>query len=820
MNHPRLKSIVIENFRSLRGKIAVPLDAQVVLIHGTNGMGKTSILSAIELGLTGRIAHLSTQSDLYKSYLTNLGCGGGSISIATTASVSSGGATGGALAFNDGSFKAQPLLGTDDARFFSERCYLPQATLGRLLEIYDEQKTGTTSPLTLFVKELLGLDPLDALVDGLDPAFHVARVRKVAPDYRHLEALKQSLSDQVDATERDISTAVQGAEERRAGLNAILAEMAALVGNGAASVVTKATELPQLAAALMAEHEQDRQIADLSRKRAGLRSLFEQWRAVPAEDASRDQADKERADQVAMQALSAWRAEGGAKLDKAIGSVRAVFTDVPALDDGPEKSWAEALRRAEGEEVRCGQLLKLHSEALDRVKQLRAVEQRAQSRVEEINRDLAGAMKDAKSLANALAGIVPHIAGEACPVCDRDFSDRHSGPLSAHVAGKIAALTSEAGRLQALATERADESRRLAETQRELLSLGSSELTAEDLAEYTVRRVQMADLSWRLRELKPVVTQGTMLMANAVAARHYFNLARRRDEQTSSLLPDVQQAVLQSTGRDASSYAGIDEAITDAIGVIDSAIGKAERLVTLRMNSISEINRCVQELEAIHALSSSLERNAKQLDQVKQALKDVESGRTQAKQVSVAANSVRSGIIHKVFSTSLNRTWRDLFVRLAPSEQFVPAFRLPHDPTGKVEAVLETLHRSGQASGSPGAMLSQGNLNTAALTLFLALHLSVPARMPWLLLDDPVQSMDDVHIAQFAALLRTLAKGLGRQVVIAVHERALFDYLTLELSPAFPGDSLITIEVSRTFEGDAIAIPTAYGFEPDRAIAA
>jgi len=35
-----------------------------------------------------------------------------------------------------------------------------------------------------------------------------------------------------------------------------------------------------------------------------------------------------------------------------------------------------------------------------------------------------------------------------------------------------------------------------------------------------------------------------------------------------------------------------------------------------------------------------------------------------------------------------------------------------------------------------------------------------------------------VHIAQFAALLG------DRQVVIAVHERALFDYLTPELSPS------------------------------------
>jgi DNA repair protein SbcC/Rad50 len=164
--------------------------------------------------------------------------------------------------------------------------------------------------------------------------------------------------------------------------------------------------------------------------------------------------------------------------------------------------------------------------------------------------------------------------------------------------------------------------------------------------------------------------------------------------------------------------------------------------------------------------------------------------------------------------------WRDLFVRLAPSEQFVPTFKLPTRDGGKVEAVLETLHRSGRSSGSPGAMLSQGNLNTAALTLFLALHLSVPPRMSWLVLDDPVQSMDDVHIAQFAALLRTLSKGMSRQLIIAVHERALFDYLTLELSPAFPGDSLIAVEMTRNFSGDAVATPRAFSYQQDRAIAA
>ena len=117
-------------------------------------------------------------------------------------------------------------------------------------------------------------------------------------------------------------------------------------------------------------------------------------------------------------------------------------------------------------------------------------------------------------------------------------------------------------------------------------------------------------------------------------------------------------------------------------------------------------------------------------------------------------------------------------------------------------------------------MLSAGNLNTAALTLFLALHLSVKPRLPWLVIDDPVQSMDEVHIAQFAALLRTLSKQMKRQVIVAVHERSLFDYLALELSPAFEGDRLNIVELGRNAIGQTTSRWDARLFAADRAIAA
>jgi DNA repair protein SbcC/Rad50 len=164
--------------------------------------------------------------------------------------------------------------------------------------------------------------------------------------------------------------------------------------------------------------------------------------------------------------------------------------------------------------------------------------------------------------------------------------------------------------------------------------------------------------------------------------------------------------------------------------------------------------------------------------------------------------------------------WRDLFVRLAPEEPFVPAFALPQASDRSVEAVLETIYRSREKGGNPRAMLSAGNLNTAALTLFLALHLSVTVQLPWLVIDDPVQSMDEVHVSQFAALLRTLAKSHGRQIILAMHERPLFEYLALELSPAYSNDRLITIELGQAADGKTTLNYEPLVWRPDTAIAA
>lgn len=816
MSRERLKTLVIRNFRSLRGEVVVPLDAQVVLVHGTNGMGKTSILSALELALTGKISHLAADGDTYRSFLTTLETSGGSIELTTTKPHREGARVKGKLDFSDTKFLPAPLLDTSDARFFAERCYLPQATLGKLLELYDDQGTGSTSHLTQFVKDLLGLDPLDALVDGLYPAFNVTRIRNLVPAYRRLETLRTSLKEEHDQTIQLVETARQSRDVRAAALTATLAKL----GTQNQITINNKTNIDDLSKLLDLDRNEERTLAELGGARAHLMGLMERWRTLPAVDPGHDRAMSERSSVAAAEALHAWRNNAGKDFDVLITTLRSAFSDIPELDDGPEACRAFAERRAEAEAKRARTLLKTSNDAAERRKSLTSTVQRATARIGELTDALASGAKDAHSLARALAGVAPHVVGDVCPICDRDFAEQEAGSLAAHIAARIASLTTEAGRLQALATERAEESNRLSVAQRDLESTFGGQLSAEELAELTVRESQMTDAAQQLKQMRTIAEEGERLTVAARAARNAAAAARRLDEMSTSLVPEIDQLVQSVADRPTSTFESAEVALAEVEQMINERSRAAEAILAARVRARSELDLYSKDVRTIAALEKERSAINKRLQDLERATDQVNTDRDYAKKVADAANRVRSSIVKQVFNTSLNKMWRDLFVRLAPSEQFVPQFQLPNQESGKVEAVLETLHRSGRVSGSPGAMLSQGNLNTAALTLFLALHLSVPSRFPWLVLDDPVQSMDDVHIAQFAALLRTLAKNMERQLIVAVHERALFDYLTLELSPAFPGDSLIAVEIARNFEGNAVATPASFSHEDDRLIAA
>jgi exonuclease SbcC len=322
----------------------------------------------------------------------------------------------------------------------------------------------------------------------------------------------------------------------------------------------------------------------------------------------------------------------------------------------------------------------------------------------------------------------------------------------------------------------------------------------------------------RLRELEAAAVEGSRLLSAEVSAQK--KVTEIRDVS-------VEERELRSSLAERAQFLGApDPLLTENIdAILDRLEAKLsqkedslkERLAARRA-AIERLGQTEKQTSTANGLHGKIQQLENDQARVRDAFNSAERIRAGVRQMLTAAAATRAVIVRQVFNEQLNSLWRDLFVRLAPTEAYVPFFEVPENPTRRLVPIIKTRHRSGATGGTPAAMLSAGNLNTAALTLFLALHLSVPPQLPWLILDDPVQSMDEVHIAQLAALLRTMSKEHHRQVIIAVHDRPLFDYLSLELSPAFAGDELITIELAKTSDHHSWVNTMRRAFEPDTSV--
>lgn len=808
---PRLKSVTVTDFRSIRGTVTVPLDSPVVLIHGQNGSGKTSLLSAIELGLTGQVESLARVDSTFESHLVHKAATEGRVSITvdglTDLSQSA------EIKSINRKFSGKGVLSPLLSRFYGERCYLAQSTLARLLEIYQHKDARLTeSPLTKFVKDLLGLDQLDALVEGLHDAGDVRRLRTGAPLYWDVRDAIPKLEGEIARLTKDQS--------------ALNAEILQLTQSVQAKLLMMGLpersdiRAPQALSQLQSEAAEP-ELQRLAKIRRDIGAVIEQWSTVQSGVTAQERDAAEARAKAAGESLQRWRDGNGKHLESVFSAMATYFSDLPSPSSTrPAHARSVALEAVSAELKRCSSVL---ARDVDDSKQLAALDEgigKSRSRIAVLDDQIAKHAAAAGSLAEALNGILPHVHSENCPVCSRDFGEVSDRPLSEHLASKISMLTESAGRLQALSKERVEGATSLANAERSRGLVAGRLLTSEARDELKTRVARLSEFQLALQQFESAVVEGEKYINEASEASASLNALRVKDQKATTI-----RAAAQKFAGDLSLQPiGESEPLIEALQRFQSHVSKTEDALTARESARREANASLKQLSVLEgqkqSLAKAIDDNKRRLARMSQ-LKVVADRRiTQAKELSRRARDQRTAIVRRVFNESLNAIWRDLFVRLAPDEPFVPAFALPESDGGAVEAVLETLYRSGGKGGNPRTMLSAGNLNTAALTLFLALHLSVKPALPWLLIDDPVQSMDEVHIAQFAALLRTLSKQHGRQIVVAVHEKPLFDYLALELSPAFPSDRLITIDIGRAADGKTVIDYEPQVWVPDQAVAA
>ena len=806
MNDLLLKELDITNFRSIRGQVHVPLDSKVVLVHGENGAGKTSLLSAIELGLTGGVQSLWRADPNYSRQLLHRSTKHGNVTVKT---IGPNGEQRYEALVDETGARSVTALEYQFADFFGERTYLPQSLLGQLLQIYQESASDADSPLAKFVGDLLGLDRLDALEVGLKPLTDVRNVRKVVEGWSQAEIEKNRLEKLLEDQRRVRAEVVTT-------IGALLNELSEVCKSLEVSVEVDMETLEALAAELSGNEDEEKfdRLTDQRRRLASI------TRELAASEAAKKQefAPSPNVAAEASSAFASWQSEYGARITALRNRVEKLLP-LASLPGDYAAFGEEAGKLLRSERKRLADQAEQARLDIERLTKAWSELEVRQNQRATIDNEISRLPKTAGSLGSVLSELSAYIDGDICPVCERDFVELDSGRLAKHVHDKVGRLSASAERLLALGRSRSEQQIIVERLVGEIEALKARVIDSKSLAEIDRYVAQLNQASMELEELAKTLAEGTQLRANDVAVRRAISEAHSRDVALTAARETLNEFALSLGTVEVSEEETLESAASRLEGLLSTEAARLQERLASRRKGIALVATINDNLNRQAQIESTIARYEELLQRADDALRRGQALREHGIAIRRAVDTIRSSIIRREFNDRLNRVWRDLFVRLAPGEPFIPGFRIPDSSTQRLQPKLITEYRdSGEVGGTPGAMLSTGNLNTAALTLFIALHLSMPKTLPWLIFDDPVQSMDDMHITHFASLLRTLSKEHGRQIVIAVHDRQLFEYLRLELSPAFMDDSLLTIELTRRTQQETLCVFERLSFKEETAL--
>ena len=123
---------------------------------------------------------------------------------------------------------------------------------------------------------------------------------------------------------------------------------------------------------------------------------------------------------------------------------------------------------------------------------------------------------------------------------------------------------------------------------------------------------------------------------------------------------------------------------------------------------------------------------------------------------------------------------------------------------GRVLAEVENPTHD-QRSDAPGAFLSSSQMNVLAVSVFLALNLGIPSLpLKVAILDDPLQSLDDLNLLGLIDLLKRMRE--RRQLIVSTHDSRFTSLLERKLRPVSESQRTILIELSGwSSEGPRVA---------------
>lgn len=206
-----------------------------------------------------------------------------------------------------------------------------------------------------------------------------------------------------------------------------------------------------------------------------------------------------------------------------------------------------------------------------------------------------------------------------------------------------------------------------------------------------------------------------------------------------------------------------------------------------KLTSVEMLAESVLAAQSVGRESTQLERLKQELDHLQNqkaekegALDRATRSLTERRLLTQIAKDKEVEVVKEIFD-ELRPAVQDLFSRLAPH----PTFRqltFSHEVYyGRGSSIPRAIDPLWNLEVNPSVVFSSAQANVAAICYFLALAFSSSTTdFGFVLLDDPLQSMDDVNVLGFSDLCRFLRR--EKQLIIATHEDRLSGLLVRKLT--------------------------------------
>jgi DNA repair exonuclease SbcCD ATPase subunit len=667
----RLRWVEIESFRGFGDLCRIDLDADSVVVTGSNGVGKTSLIDAITWSLTGHVTRLERHRERRTDDLLSNRYKPGSTPKVTLA-----------FTLDTEDVTVTREGGADDA---------PAVRIGDAVS-YGNDAVARALNFATFAELQYALDTWGVLHQDSMRAVLEARPDEFQTRLRDILGLGVlgEFEAWVKADHKSAGEEVREARQRLARAAAAIASTRSALEQAEKQIADADTPAQARAAFVLAAEQAKPVVRIRTPERSDLTPT------ILLQEVRRLQTEVQRhwsAYQVAQEALAAVQPHlesDPEELGRATATARTAFEDATERYGAAETNLHAFQERLEG-------------------------------------------------LAGLAAAALPHL-GPKCPVCEKEID--HDA-----VRRRLEALldqTADTAALRAL-TQARDDARAVAQK-------------AESAVTEAVRKQRASEEQ---------AGQAARLRGDRDAQTEWFMSIAADDELIPIRIGSPKQETLSIAENE--------------LRRLEIALGRWERAIadeSLKLQEPALRSRLAQQEEQERLARDEVERLA-QRELTLQSL------------VSASTKSVVD--VTGQWLSELSPLFGAVYNRLAAHPTFTE-LGLEHDIYyGKGRTLPRVYDRLLDISDNPQLVCSEGQLNIVALSYFIAFALSAGERsLPFMIMDDPLQFMDEINVLGFADLCRHLRR--NRQILVTTHDHRFARLLERKLRPRESGESNVNLE--------------------------